>query len=78
MLGIDKIALKLFESYLTKRTFAVEINKRSSNKAEMLRGVPQGTILSPILFVIYTIEIHHIPENMGFLCTQGRNEKHFL
>ena len=34
----------------------------------METGIPQGTILSPIFFSIYTIELYHIWASMGITC----------
>lgn len=53
LLGVRGIALKLFMSYLTNRTQAVKINDLVSNTDSLSFGVPQGSILGPILFSIY-------------------------
>ena len=45
--------LKWFESYLSNRTQFVRIDKNTSNSKKIDIGVPQGTVLGPILFLIY-------------------------
>ena len=45
--------LKWFESYLTYRTQAVNINGVISNKQITTCGVPQGSILGPLLFLLF-------------------------
>ena len=51
--GFSKSALKLIQSYLTKRWQHVKVNNSFSSWAELLQGVSQGSVLSPLLFNIY-------------------------
>ena len=56
-IGIDGPALKLFETYLTNRTQCVFIKGVLSELSELAYGVPQGSVLGPIAFCIYTIPL---------------------
>ena len=47
--GLDMPSLKLLHSYLTKRRQRVKINNTYSSWSEILFGVPQGSILGPLL-----------------------------
>ena len=67
-LGITGMALEWFRSYLVGRSFTVEIGDSSSGKAEMKTGLTQGTILSPICFSIYTMELYYLLASMGVSC----------
>ena len=57
--GINNIALDWFKSYLKNRTHFVEIDGCKSDTSAMTLGVPQGTILGPLLFIVYINDIQN-------------------
>ena len=51
--GFSKEALALIASYLSDRWQHVKINDTFSNWSALEQGVPQGSVLGPVLFYIY-------------------------
>jgi hypothetical protein len=51
--GVTGTLLKWFESYLTDRSQRVVLSGHSSSPAPVKSGVPQGSILGPLLFIVY-------------------------
>ena len=56
-IGIDMSLLKWFQSYLSDRTQYVVLNGSASSHEPVMAGVPQGSILGPLLFLIYNNDI---------------------
>ena len=66
MYGINSISLQWFKSYLNDRSFCIYINKTQSGIEIILYGVPQGSILGPILFILFTKDLSDIVLKYGF------------
>ena len=57
--GIKGTELAWFKSYLTNRTQFVSYNDTNSRTLSITTGVPQGSILGPLLFIFYMNDIHN-------------------
>ena len=59
-LGLHGQVLNWFASYLSGRSQKVKCGTQLSAERSCSRGVPQGSVLGPLLFVLYTRGIHDI------------------
>ena len=60
--GIHGGILFWIENFLTWRSQQVIVNGCSSNPTNVMSGVPQGTVVAPLLFLCY---INDLPENVS-------------
>ena len=65
--GVEGQALEWFHSYLVGRTQRVSIEGATSDNQVLTYGVPQGSVLGPILFTCYTTPLGDIIQNQGLI-----------
>lgn len=65
--GITGKLLNWIEAFLVGRSQAVKVNGVESETKAVISGIPQGSVLGPILFIIYINDILDNIESEGFL-----------
>ena len=63
--GINETALQWFKSYLSDRSQTVLVGSSFSDQSSLECGVPQGSVLGPILFSLYTSDLGRLIESFN-------------
>ena len=61
--GVGRVGLHWFKSYLSEHVQCIKIGSILSDAKKLLYGVPQGSVLGPILFSLYTTPLSKVIQN---------------
>ena len=82
--GIHEVSNDWFKSYLSNRSQYVFINGYEPGLVAINYGVPQGSVLGPLLFLLYIndlnqaikfCKVHHFPDDTNLLCLSNSIKK---
>ena len=69
-MGITGNLNKFFENYSANGKQRTTIENKISDLRDITRGVPQGSILGPMLFLIFVNDLSNVIEHCKYHCTK--------
>ena len=66
-IGFSEKTVAWFKSYLSDRAFKINVNNHFSDLSKINSGVPQGSILDPLLFLLYVNDMPQVVHSDLFL-----------
>ncbi len=76
--GVQGTVYKWFAFYLEQRSFTVKLGNCFSYSAHSTSGVPQRSIMGPVLFALYMLPLGRIFKNMVFLITYMQTTHRYI
>jgi hypothetical protein len=61
----------ILNSYLTNRHFTVKVNTELTDLTPVNAGVPQGSVLGPLLYLLYTADLPTSPDSFTATFADG-------
>ena len=71
--GFDKTSTEYLKDYLSHRKLKIKINKTFSNWTNILHGVPQGSILGPLIFNVFLCDLFLFKPNIDLVSYADNN-----
>ena len=65
--GINGVVKNLLQSYLSHRYQVVDFNGSTSDKLEIITGIPQGSVLGPFLFSMYINDLPSCTDKLNII-----------